>query len=359
MDVLNTKEHPFPMEVSYSIEYQKTHFWRCIYTSTTNESLHYKIVIPNTIKTVTVKPQEIEGLGVKLIGLYRTEDEKNPFFEVAVAYETVTREINGSDWLYNIVDLMGEIVIHKHECTLESGIYADVLTKKSFGDEVMISRFKVIKDHDEESGSANLFLVKATCHEKDYVTLHEDMLQSISWLTITQGNEWKLAEILKSVNTEKPAKLYFYYPGSWEIRKIDISLHSLSHYALSREIEQTIKVMMNLFFIVLDENANAQFVFDTLFQRMRKTLSVSVPILVKCDNNFNKQLDQLWHGTTPVLSDDNLSHAILSAYVGKSGPVWFYAESIAPLKEDSFSDWAINKRAQEIIINSVNNSALL
>lgn len=244
----SSRYYPFPSEVSYSIGYQKKHFWRSVYTSTINESLHYKIVIPNTLKAITVTPQEIEGVGVKIIGLYRTENMSRPFLEVAVAYETLTKEINCSDWLYNILDLMGEIIIHKHEFTLESGVYADVLTKKVFGDEVMISRFKVMKDFDYESGGANFFVVKATCYERDYFVLHEDILQSISWLYIINSNEWKLAEMLKCISADLPDKLFFYYPSSWIAKKISTQHDRLSHYIISREVKEITKTMMNIFF---------------------------------------------------------------------------------------------------------------
>lgn len=355
----SSQTYPFPDEVSYSIEYQKEHFWRCVYTSTSNESLHYKIVLPIRVKPAAIKPKEIEGLGITTIGLYRTPEDVDRYLEVVVAYETVTNEINGSDWLYHILELMGETIINKKESSFESGNYADVLTQKKFGDETMISRFKVIKDSDEESGGANLFLIKSTCHEKNYVALHEDMLQSISWLFIINGNEWKLAEMLKSITTKTPTSLYFYYPGSWAIRKIDVQMDNFSHYALSREIEKTTKTMMNLFFMALNKDVTAQFIFNTIFQRLDKNLLVSTPTLIKVDSTFNKHIDELWWGETQAATEDNLVHAVMNVYVGKIGELWFYNESISPLQEDSFYSWAINKRALEIVVNSINNSELI
>ncbi|MEW7312652.1 hypothetical protein AB1E22_07995 [Buttiauxella gaviniae] len=58
MENHNPQTYPFPDEVSYSIEYQKEHFWRCVYTSTPNESLHYKIVLPMQVKPAAVKPKK-------------------------------------------------------------------------------------------------------------------------------------------------------------------------------------------------------------------------------------------------------------------------------------------------------------
>ncbi|MEW7312653.1 hypothetical protein AB1E22_08000 [Buttiauxella gaviniae] len=294
-----------------------------------------------------------------MIGLYRTSEDADRYLEVVVAYETLTKEINGSDWLYHILELMGETIIDKQESFFESGNYTDVLTKKTFGDETMISRFKVIKDSDEESGGANLFLIKATCHEKNYIALHEDMLQSISWLFIINGNEWKLAEILKSITIKIPDNLYFYYPGSWSVRKIDIQMENFSHYVLSREIERKPKTMMNLFFMILNKDDTVQFVFETMYKRIAKIASTTIPTLVKVDNVFNKHIDELWHGEAQATTEDNLSHTVLNVYVGKTGGVWFYAEAISPRQEDSFYIWAVNKRALEIVVNSLNNSDLI
>ncbi|MBF7995135.1 hypothetical protein [Rahnella laticis] len=296
---------------------------------------------------------------MKIIGLYRTENMSRPFLEVAVAYETLTKEINCNDWLYNILDLMGEIIIHKHEFTLESGVYADVLTKKVYGDEVMISRFKVMKDFDYESGGANFFVVKATCYERDYSVLHEDILQSISWLYIINSNEWKLAEMLKCVSADLPDKLFFYYPSSWIAKKISAQHDRLSHYIISREVKEITKTMMNIFFLLPDKDISAQSVCDGFFKRLDKANFENPPLLRVINSEVNKNISQLNIGEKSMNFEGCLHRATLYIYVGRVGALWFYAECIAPDKNGEFIDWAINKRALEIVVNSFNNEELL
>lgn len=348
--------YPFPKNVSYSIEYQKEHFWRCSYSSTSSEALYYKIVLPMYVKPVLTKPTEIEGLGVTMIGLYRTtKAQEKPYLEVSIAYKAIENEINASDWLYHVLDLMGETIIDKRTFFAESGEYVDVLTQKMYGTENMMSRYRVNKDSGMESEGANFFLVKATCHEEDYVALNEDILQSITWFILVNENEWKMAESLKSINADSPERLSFYYPASWSVSHIEDSVPGLNHYALSHIIGKKKETMMNLFFMVPDKQVTAHFIFDTMFKRLEKVIHLDPPTLTKSVNQRNVKLDQLWTTQIEISNEDEISRNLLNVYVGCVGSLWFYFELISPHPDKSFYDWAVNKRALEIILNSLNN----
>lgn len=360
MNNTSQSQLPFPKQVSYSIDYQKEHFWRCVYTSTSSEALHYKIVLPLQVKPVLTKPTEIEGLGLTMIGLYRTlKAEETPYMEVTVAYEAIGNEMNGSDWLYHVLNLMGEEIINKRTFFSESGEYADVLTQKTYGTENMIARYRVIKDSGTESEGANFFLIKATCHEENYAVLSENILQSIAWFTLIHENEWKMAESLKSINSEYPEPLSFYYPASWSVQQEEEDVPGLNHYSLAHITGQKQKKMINLFFMVPEKKVTAQFVSDTLFQRLENVLHVQSPELKQAVNKRNARLDQLWTGCVELNSEDKAKRHILTVHVGSVGSLWFYFEQISPYAEQRFYDWAVIKRAQEIILNSLNNYDLL
>jgi len=308
------------------------------------------------VKPVLTKPTEIEGLGVTMIGLYRTtKAQEKSYLEVTVAYEAIENEINGSDWLYHVLELMGETIIDKRTFFAESGEYVDVLTQKMYDTENMMSRYRVIKDSGTESEGANFFLVKATCHEEDYSALNEDILQSITWFTLVNENEWKLAESLKSINADIPIHLSYYYPASWSVKQAEDSRPDLSHYVLSHIIEGKKQNMINLFFMVPEKEVTAQFISDTMFKRLESVFSIAPPVLNKATNKRNVKLEQLWHGQIEVYDNDKTNRNLLNIYVGRVESMWFYFELISPLPEQRFYDWAVNKRAIEIIINSLNN----
>ncbi|TDN52730.1 hypothetical protein EC843_102162 [Buttiauxella sp. JUb87] len=346
----------FPQNVSYSIEYQKENFWRCVYSSTSSKALHYKVVLPLYVKPVLTKPTEIEGLGITMIGLYQTTKvQAKPYLEVTIAYETIENEINGSDWLYHILDLMGEVIIDKRVFFAESGEYTDVLTQKMYDSENMISRFRVIKDSGMEAEGANFFLIKATCHKENYVVLNEDILQSIAWFTLINENEWKMAESLKSINADNPEKFSFYYPVSWSVKQAEDSILGLSHYTLAHIIGHKKKNMINLFFMVPGKEVTAQFISDTMFKRLEDIFHIGSPTLKNVMNKRNVKLDQLWTAQIEINNEDKKIRNLLTLYVGCTESLWFYFELISPHPDQSFYDWAVNKRALEIILNSLNN----
>ncbi|HHQ6725416.1 TPA: hypothetical protein ACSTNG_005279 [Serratia fonticola] len=346
--------YTFPLEVTYPLEYQKENFWRCRYTSAENESLHYKIIIPLYVKPVLVTPKNINELGVTMIGLYRTVAEK-PYLEVAVAYEYIKNEMNASDWLYRVLDLMGETIIHRKEYFSESGIYTDVLTQKIYNDEKMISRFRVQKDSDMHMSGANFFMIKATCHSENYELLAEDVLQSISWLELINKNDWSMAESLKGVNSSFPTDFCFYYPNSWSLREAKDNVGNLKRYILSYELNGEDINMMNLYFAVMDDDVTAQFICDTLSRRLGRITNISALQLRNVSPALNSKVDELWLVDTEVADKQSQQKGELKIYVGRINNLWFYFEMLSPLKGKDFYHWAINRRALSIIINSLNN----
>lgn len=86
----------FPEKITYKFNYQKEHFWRCHYTSTNSKSLHYKILLPLTVKPVSVEPVPVEGFdNFYTIGCYQTVSEsQSPFMEVSVIYENIENDID-------------------------------------------------------------------------------------------------------------------------------------------------------------------------------------------------------------------------------------------------------------------------
>lgn len=46
----------FSEKITYKFNYQEKHFWRCRYTSTNSNSLHYKILLPLTVKPISMDP---------------------------------------------------------------------------------------------------------------------------------------------------------------------------------------------------------------------------------------------------------------------------------------------------------------
>ena len=102
----------FPEKNAYEFDYHKGNLWRCRYTSADAKSLHYKMLLPLTVKPISIKPKLVEGVGnLYTIGSYQTISEaQSPFMEVDVVYEHIENDIDASDWLDKVLSFLGEEV---------------------------------------------------------------------------------------------------------------------------------------------------------------------------------------------------------------------------------------------------------
>jgi len=165
---------PFPLETKFTKEYLVANFWKCNY-STAGEGFAYWVILPNNVKPTKLEPELMKEVGLTNIGIYNTID-KSAYIEVWVAYETITTPTQPMDWLTHKIKITGETILHQNIINTTSGNkYLDVLTSKTIANgENVISRFTVLKS------SSNYFIIKATCNEKDYISLSETLLHIVS-----------------------------------------------------------------------------------------------------------------------------------------------------------------------------------
>ncbi|UHM93061.1 hypothetical protein [Rahnella victoriana] len=216
----------------------------------------------------------------------------------------------------------------------------------------------VQKNYDVEEKRGVYLLIKATCHENNYTELNEDILQSISWLSIEDAYNWKMTETLKSVNAEIPSRIYFYYLSSWAVRRAEDPTVNLSRYVMSTNFNGDLLNAMNFYFMILDDDVTPQFVMNALFNRLRKGISTKFPVIKPVEKIFNAELESLSEAEVDIFDSDSLLTSQIKIYVGNIGELWFYFESISPPSTQYFYQWAVTKRALEIVLHSFNNSKM-
>ncbi|WP_338567502.1 hypothetical protein VRC02_03385 [Erwinia sp. E_sp_B01_3] len=154
--------YAFPVSPDFTKEEMLERCWKCLYTSSQQEMLHYWVILPKNIKPAELEPVAFPDTGLINIGRYFTSD-CSPYLAVWAAYERCQCEMNASDWLFKKLSLMGEKVLHRRLVgkTSEQGMFADVLTIKTHlsGDEV-ISRYTVQKDYNRVKGEGITFYQK-------------------------------------------------------------------------------------------------------------------------------------------------------------------------------------------------------
>lgn len=166
------ENYNFPMENKFDEKYLLNNFWKCNYDSA-GEEFAYSIILPNYVKSTSVKPTETAG-GLTNLGIYNTIGDKNKYVEAWMGYEKVNEAIQPADWLKGKLDLSGEKILNQNIITARNGEqYLDVLTKKQIKEESIISRFTVLKEDN------NYYLSKVSCNSTNYPELSET-IQHIS-----------------------------------------------------------------------------------------------------------------------------------------------------------------------------------
>lgn len=353
----NDKFKNFPESVTYSIEHQNEHFWRCRYTSSQVTSLYYKILLPQDVKPVRIKPELIAGTNnLYAIGCYQTiSGAKFPFTEVDVVYEHINNDIDASDWGEHILGLLDEEILYCKYYYSVSGRYADFLTKKDIDNETITSRIRVFKNYDFENNRANVIMVKACCNWKDYESLAEDLFHCVKFFTLINDSKWHLAEELKSINLDVPANYSFYYPASWQYSE-RYNNEKMSYYSLSLKEESNIYGFIDGYFLYHDATINKEQVCKLIVSQLKENnhLEIDEISLRERKDIFNKNIEELWTGELKAKNARN-EEGMSVVFCGKIQGSWFYIIGSFALQKQNFGSWAAGKRAIDIILNSLNN----
>jgi len=347
----------FPEKNAYEFDYHKGNLWRCRYTSADAKSLHYKMLLPLTVKPISIKPKLVEGVGnLYTIGSYQTISEaQSPFMEVDVVYEHIENDIDASDWLDKVLSFLGEEVIHRRDYYSVSGKYSDVLTSNEFDGDKVISRIRVFKNYDFEHKGAYLIMVKISCPYKDYESLAEYFLHCIKSFTFINDSKWHLAEELKSINLDIPTNYSFFYPILWQYAE-RYNNEKMSFFSLSLKDAGGISGRIYGYFLCHNAGINKETFCNLITKGVKEPeySGIDKILLNEVSDVFNKQISELWSGTFSV-SDTQKHNGELVVFAGRLGNAWFYFIGVSANRTSSFMSWAAVKRAMDIIINSLNN----
>lgn len=357
----SSSEILFPEAITYSFDYQQKHIWRCRYTSTDSRSLHYKILLPLSVKPVNIEPEPIKGLhGFYTIGCYQTASESEfPFMETDVAYEYITNDIDASDWLDYILSLLGEEIIHRKNYYSVSGKYSDILTRNDFDGNIVISRIRVFKNYDFKNKGANLIMVKASCPLVNYGSLAEYLLHCVKLFTLINDSGWHLAEELKSININLPIGHSFYYPASWQHTE-RYNNEKMSYNSLSLKKGDKTHGIIDSYFLCHDAAIDKEQICKLIGNKLKENgySEIEGIPLKESENIFNKNITELLSGELKVTDAKN-GEFLLVAFAGKVQKNWFYIIGALTPKKQDFKSWAAGKRAIDIVLNSLNNYELV
>ncbi len=352
------KKYSFPIKQTYSKEFLKENFWKCLYTYS-KKQLDYWVILPNNIQPVKLEPAYIEDLNLTTIGQYIRTDN-SPYLEIQFAYEYFPYEMNASDWLKNKLAKMGEEILEERVINGKStGYYLDCLCRKQLSENtVYISRYTVLKDYDIKKTGANYILIKVCCKEKEYEELALTILQvSTNW-DLSNKSDWQMAELLNPFTYEFIEPINFFNPISWEIKANKNNNTQKSHFILEHTIDNKNKGIVNAFFYNLDTFHDHETVFNYNFNRYSKLENfiseIPTIIQIKSHKISNPSILQLLK-TEGTIEIENNFKAYIFIYLIKTLKGWYYFESIGPRPNFQNFYFEINKRTIELIVDSFNN----
>lgn len=342
----------FPTQQNLSDSFLKDNFWKCNFTST-EDPLHYWIILPNSLKPTSLEKKEVKGLGLKIIGEYTRIDD-SPYLEVTVAYEFCQYEMNASDWLQKKLYQMGEQIIEYREIKGKStGKYLDILTYKKMpsGDQV-ISRFTCLKDYDKYNLGANYLCVKASCMMKDYNELADYMLQIATNWDLINKSDWQMAETLIPFDFELGERILFYYPTSWEVGVEKDSQKII----LKHDVKNENKGVKNLITYPIASQPNANLILDNYRANFKEIESLKFELdSLEEIQNINPFLKRVQHTSGTIENSLEKLTASIHIYIFQTNFNWYLLSNVGPRPNLENHFWEINNRASELILASFNN----
>ncbi len=347
---------PFPVKQELSKEFLQKNFWKCLYTSASDE-LNYWMILPNNVKPVKLEPSPINDIGLTNIGKYVRVDE-SPYLEVQVVYEHNPYEMNASDWIEKKLYIIKEEIINFRLINGKStGEYLDALTYKKYpnGEEI-ISRLTVFKDFDKKKGGANYFCIMASCPLSDYEQLSNHIFQIVANWDLINKTDWQMAENLKPFVINFTEEVKFYVPFSWDITYDVKNTSSNSRFVFTHNIGDKNKGVINAYFYEMNAFKDVNLVLKKSIKRLTDL------------SEFKSELSDILKTKTsnPAISEFYTSNGLFTyeienftsfaqVMIIKTDKGWYYFESIGPKPNLENYYWEINKRCMEIIHDSFNN----
>ncbi|MCL2897396.1 hypothetical protein [Brenneria tiliae] len=345
--------YDFPVTSAFTQDEMQEKFWKCLYTSSDKNMLHYWVILPKRVKPAELTPINFPDVGLTNIGRYITADS-SPYLEVWAAYERCPWEMNAADWLFKKLSIMGEKVLHQRIINnpAGSGTFADVLTIKTHasGDEV-VSRYTVQKDYNPVEGGGNYFLLKASVASRDYSELANDIhFIVVNWDLLHRSN-LALAELLTTVPLSNDMTSSFKIPASWQAKTI-----ANNRLVIEHTINDINYGVINLYLYAKSSSPTPEDVYNkstARFQENNNSVSLVANEIEPIPNDINASLgEELYTCTGEIFSAEENMRALYQMYIFSCADLWCYVELVGQHKNNKNYHFEVNKRCMEILLTT-------
>jgi hypothetical protein len=344
----STSGAPFPTKLPYAKADIPKLFGVLDVEQDPNPALHFGLMMPLTWGQVKgerrlVTPQHPFELRTQV------KSTTGPAADISVYIAYVPDEISPSDWLSTYLENQGEKVLHERHVAQEGGAIPDVLTVGGTAGQQHISRWLVLKDW-AKTGGAHFFVVRAQTATTNYTPeMANIFFMVVSNFTLTHPTDWNYAEQLRTLVRAVPAKVSTVFPLSWQQQE---NPHSDEHFyqvKLSKELNGHRIGLINLMLTAGQTEADLRRLeaeSRTAYQAEKLAFAPAVFKAEPAFGSFQQVLTARTPQTNAAADTPAQERVVLLA---RAGGVWVYLENVRYTREAAPLEWAISKRAFDIV----------
>ncbi len=341
--------YPFPTKSPFSPPELAKRFGVVTVEQDPDPAIHYKLLIPldwGQVKGTRrlVRPEHPFELRSHFKALSGPEAQ----VKVSVAY--VPEEVAPSDWLRLYLDGQQERVLHERQTPQAGGAVPDVLTIGGATGQERISRWVVLKDH-AKTGGAHFFMLQASTAPDSYTADMADVFYlAVSHFNVLHPTNWPYAELqLRSLVRTVPARLSTVFPLSWEPQENPHNDEHLYQIKLTKQLSGRSIGLINLMVLAGQTEADLRRLEEATRAAYAAEQLAFKPAEFTPAPAFGR-FEQVYTALTPQTNaapgtPAQERHVMLA----RSGPCWVYLENVRFAYEAAPEEWAVSKRAFEIV----------
>jgi hypothetical protein len=263
--------------------------------------------------------------------------------QISVLMAIVDREVGAADLVETFIIRKGATILQKNETYGAEGRSADILSELEEGSEIHYCRSKTIKDNNR------IFVIEGIAPKNVYLEKADEISLSLQSFHLVRGTPILTSEPLAKFSREKPYSVSFSYPASWQIFEAQDNGDKRIVY-VSNDYQGITAGRIVIEVNCQKENLDVVKLFRSYADNLQEQgirLSGSLIIPMQPTSNFNsawiyspKAVYQNQSVDSPAIVFEASRFLVLLGMTGASrqvSPEW----------------WAINKRAFEIVRDSI------
>jgi len=338
---------PFPTQLPYAKADIPKLFGILDVEQDPNPALHFGLLMPKAWGQVRgerqlVTPQHPFALRTQVKAM------TGPEADIKVYLGYVAEEIAPSDWLTIYLHQHGERTLHERHLAQEGGAVPDALTVGGPAGAQRISRWLVLKNW-ATIGGAHFFVVQASTPVATYTPeMANIFFMAVSNFSLTHPTEWSYAEQLRTLVRVVPAKLSTVFPISWQQQENPLSDENFYQVKLTKELGGRSIGLLNLLVTAGQTEADLRRLEEETRLAYQEEHLDFAPADFAPAPAFGA-FQQVYAAHTAQTNAGEGPAQERQVLLARAGTYWVYLENVRLTQHTAPQEWAIGKRAFEIV----------